>query len=68
MYLQEEELLVLEVRRAHEVVDVGLEVGLLVHAHHRRHVQRPRPGAEEILVVTAVVQRLLLEMLLMLFH
>ena len=59
LYLQEEELFVLEVRRAHEVVDVRLEVGLLVHAHHGSHVERAGAGAEVVLVVAAVVQRLL---------
>ena len=55
-YLQEEELLVLEVRRTHEVVDVRLEVGLLVHAHDGGDVERPGARAEVALVVAAVVQ------------
>ena len=57
--LQEEELLVLEVRRTHQVVDVRLEVGLLVHADDGGDVERAGARAEVAFVVAAVVEGLL---------
>ena len=57
--LQKEELLVFEMRRGHEVVDVRLEVGLLRGADNGGHVEHSGTGAEVVRVVRALVEAVL---------
>ena len=60
--LQEEQWLVLQVRRGHQLVEVGLKVSLRVCADNSSQVVKTFPGTEEVaeVVMVAVHQTLLL--------